>query len=130
MMPDLEPRPVPRVETKYRRIVTPIPVPESIPILRRLRQFEPRSMGGQPPVVWDRAEGYQVYDRWGNMWLDWSSGVLVTNAGHSHPRISRAMVDQIEHGLTHNYCFPSAVRAELVAELACAARRACRRCSS
>ena len=30
-------------------------------------------MGGQPPVIWDRAEGLQVYDRWGNMWLDWSS---------------------------------------------------------
>ena len=43
------------------------------PVLEKLRQYEPRSMGGQPPVVWDRAEGIQVYDRWGNMWLDWSS---------------------------------------------------------
>jgi len=103
MMQELVPRKVPRVVTKYRRIVTDIPVPESIPILEKLRQYEPRSMGGQPPVVWDRAEGFQVYDRWGNVWLDWSSGVLVTNAGHSHPEICRAMVDQIEHGLTHNY---------------------------
>ena len=54
---DLVPRNVPRVETRYRRIVTEIPVPESIPILTRLRQFEPMSMSGQPPVLWDRAEG-------------------------------------------------------------------------
>lgn len=114
---DLQPRDVPKVETKYRRIVTPIPVPDSIPILERLRQFEPRSMGGQPPVLWDRAEGIQVYDRWGNMWLDWSSGVLVTNAGHCHPKIQQAIRDEVDHGLLHNYCFPSELRADLVAAL-------------
>jgi 4-aminobutyrate aminotransferase/diaminobutyrate-pyruvate transaminase/4-aminobutyrate aminotransferase/(S)-3-amino-2-methylpropionate transaminase len=114
---DLQPRDVPKVQTKYRRIATPIPVPDSIPILERLRQFEPRSMGGQPPVLWDRAEGIQVYDRWGNRWLDWSSGVLVTNAGHCHPKIQKAIRDQVDHGLLHNYCFPSEIRAELVAAL-------------
>jgi 4-aminobutyrate aminotransferase/diaminobutyrate-pyruvate transaminase/4-aminobutyrate aminotransferase/(S)-3-amino-2-methylpropionate transaminase len=75
-------------------------------------------MGGQPPVVWDRAEGVAVYDRWGNRWLDWSSGVLVTNAGHAHPKIRQAILDQAGHGLLHNYCFPSEVRAQLVEALA------------
>lgn len=115
---DLIPRQVPRVQTKYRRITTPIPVPDSIPVLQRLRQFEPRSMSGQPPVIWDRAEGVQVYDRWGNMWLDWSAGVLVTNSGHAHPKIRQAILEQVERGLIHNYCFPSEVRTEAVAELA------------
>jgi 4-aminobutyrate aminotransferase/(S)-3-amino-2-methylpropionate transaminase len=115
---DLIPRKVPPVQTKYRRIVTPIPVPESLPILERLHRFEPRSMGGQPPVVWDRAEGIQVFDRWGNQWLDWSCGVLVTNAGHGHPRIRQAITEQVSRGLMHNYCFPSEVRAELVEALA------------
>jgi 4-aminobutyrate aminotransferase / (S)-3-amino-2-methylpropionate transaminase / 5-aminovalerate transaminase len=111
-------RTVPLIQTKYRRIVTPIPPPESLPILERLHRYEPRSMGGQPPILWDRAEGIQVYDRWGNQWLDWSSGVLVTNAGHGHPQIRRAIVDQVNHGLVHNYCFPSELRAELVEALA------------
>lgn len=115
---ELVPRKVPTVQTKYRRIVTEIPVPESIPILQRLRQYEPISMSGQPLVLWDRAEGIQVSDRWGNTWLDWSSGVLVTNAGHSHPKIVQAMVDQARHGLTHNYCFPSEIRARTVEQLA------------
>ncbi len=117
----LIPHKVPEVDTKYRRIKTPIPVPESIPILKQLRKFEPRSMGGQPLVVWDYASGIQVHDRWGNKWLDWSSGVLVTNSGHNHPRIARAMVEKIEHGLVHNYCFPTAERAELTKKLAEAA---------
>jgi 4-aminobutyrate aminotransferase-like enzyme len=48
------------------------------------------------------------------MWLDWSSGVLVTNAGHAPREIKEAIVDQIEKGLLHNYCFPNAERAVLV----------------
>ena len=90
-------------------------------MLERLRQFEPASMSGQPLVVWDRAEGIQVFDRWGNMWLDWSCGVLVTNAGHNHPKIRQAILDQVNHGLLHNYCFPSEVRAQLVEQLAAVA---------
>lgn len=119
--PDLAPRKVPLVETRYRRIGTEIPVPESVAILEQLRRYEPVSMSGQPPILWDRAEGICVFDRWGNRWLDWSSGVLVTNAGHCHPKIRQAIIDQANHGLLHNYCFPSELRAELVRELAAVA---------
>ena len=114
----LEPRSVPRVETKYRRIVTPIPNPDSLPTLERLRRFEPEAMRGQPPVVWDRAEGLCVYDKYGNCWLDWSSGVLVTNSGHCAPEVRQAILDQVNRRLLHNYCFPSEVRADLVEGLA------------
>jgi len=113
----LKPKDVPRVETDWRRIATKIPVPESLPILEGLREYEPRSMSGQPPVVWDHASGCQVHDRWGNTWLDWSSGVLVTGAGHAHPRILDAIRTQVDHGLIHNYCFPSEPRLRLVRKL-------------
>ena len=53
---------VPRVHTEFRCISTSLPVPESLPILNDLAQYESRSMHGQLPVVWDRAEGYQVFD--------------------------------------------------------------------
>ena len=112
------PRSIPLVETKYRRIVTKLPPPESLPILEKLRKFEPVSMRGQPPVVWDRAEDIQVFDRWGNMWLDWSSGVLVTNAGHGAKEIRQAILDQVQSGLLHNYCFPSEERSQLLEYLA------------
>lgn len=113
-----EPRNVPRVETKYRRIVTPIPHPDSLATLEKLRQFEPQSMRGQPPLVWERAEDIFVYDKYGNRWLDWSSGVLVTNAGHGAPEIRQAIIDQVNSGLLHNYVFPSEERAELTEYLA------------
>ena len=113
----LSPKKVPKVETKYRRIVTDIPAPKSIPILKSLRKYEPMSMTGQPPVVWDRAEGCQVYDPWGNMWLDWSSGVLVTNAGHANKQVVKAIVEQAQKPMLHNYCFPSELRAKLAQKL-------------
>jgi 4-aminobutyrate aminotransferase/diaminobutyrate-pyruvate transaminase/4-aminobutyrate aminotransferase/(S)-3-amino-2-methylpropionate transaminase len=106
------------VETKYRRIATPFPVPESLPILEQLLKYEPRAMTGQPPVVWDRAEGFQVRDRWGNCWLDWSSGVLITNAGHGRQEIVDAIVRQAQSHLLTTYCFPSEIRAQLCKRLA------------
>lgn len=108
------PREVPRVETQYRRIQSLIPHPESVVTLEKLRQHEPISMRGQLPVVWDRAEDVFVYDRHGNRWLDWSSGVLVTNAGHGVREVREAIVSQVNSGLLHNYVFPSEERAELV----------------
>ena len=110
---DITPRDVPRVETKYRRIVTALPHPDSVPVLAKLRRCEPVSMRGQPPLVWDRAEDIFVYDKYGNRWLDWSSGVLVANAGHGAPEVRQAIIDQVTSGLLHNYVFPSHERADL-----------------
>jgi 4-aminobutyrate aminotransferase-like enzyme len=106
------------VDSRFRRIVTDFPVPESIPVLDALDRYELRAMGGQPPVVWDRAEGFQVYDRWGNMWLDWSSGVLITNAGHGRREIVEAIKRQADAHLLANYAFPSQLRADLCRRLA------------
>ena len=114
----LTPKPVPRVETRYRRIVTDLPAPESIPVLERLHRYEPVAMRGQPPIVWDRAEGFQVYDGYGNRWIDWSSGVLVANAGHGRREIIDAITRQARSKLLTNFCFPSEIRARLVETLA------------
>src|SRR6187549_1312123 len=109
----ITPKTVPHVDTKYRRIATKLPHPDSVATLEKLRKFEPQSMRGQPPLVWERAEDIFVFDKYGNRWLDWSSGVLVTNAGHGAPEIRKAIVDQVNSGLLHNYVFPSEERAEL-----------------
>lgn len=114
---EMIPRKVKKVETKHRRIVTEIPVMESIPVIEQLRKYEPRSMSGQPLVVWDRGEGFNVFDRYGNKWIDFSSGVLVTNAGHGNEAIKKAVIEQVEHGLLTNYCFPTEIRAKLVKKL-------------
>ncbi|MBS3762077.1 MAG: aspartate aminotransferase family protein [Planctomycetes bacterium] len=113
----IEPVDVPEINTEYRRIQTPLPVPESVPILEKLRRVEPRSMQGQPPIIWHRAEGFNVEDRWGNRWIDWSSCVLVSNAGHGHPRIQKAIRDLSDRPLLATYVFPHETRADLAEKL-------------
>jgi 4-aminobutyrate aminotransferase/diaminobutyrate-pyruvate transaminase/4-aminobutyrate aminotransferase/(S)-3-amino-2-methylpropionate transaminase len=115
---DLTPKRVSRVETAFRRIVTELPVPESLPILEKLQRYEPLAMQGQPPIVWDHAEGFQVYDAYGNCWIDWSSGVLLTNAGHGRAEIIEAIAGQARSKLLTTYCFPHEIRATLVERLA------------
>jgi 4-aminobutyrate aminotransferase-like enzyme len=114
----LEPVAVPRVRTRHRRIVTPLPVPESLPLFERLERFEPASMQGQPPVMIHRAKGWHVEDRWGNRWLDWSTGVLISNAGNGNPAIVAALRRAIRRPLLSTYVFAHADRAMLVEELA------------
>jgi len=114
----MTPKAVAAVETKLRRIGTALPAPGSLAILETLHRYEPLAMRGQPPVVWDRAEGFQVYDPYGNCWIDWSSGVLITNAGHGRKQIIDAIEAQASHGLLTNYGFPSEIRARLVERIA------------
>jgi 4-aminobutyrate aminotransferase-like enzyme len=114
---NLEPVSVPPVKTKFRTIRTKLPVPESLPVFQSLADSEPPSMMGQPPVVWDRAEGFQVYDRWGNKWIDWSSGVLITNAGHGRREIIRGLRKILDKKLLATYVFVHEKRAELTGML-------------
>ncbi|MCK4515312.1 MAG: aminotransferase class III-fold pyridoxal phosphate-dependent enzyme, partial [Spirochaetaceae bacterium] len=113
----LLPQQVEPVNTKYRTICTPIPVPESIALLERLRNAEPRSMGGQPPVVWDHGDDVTISDAYGNTWLDFSAGVLVTASGHGRPEIVEAITAMAGKGMYHAYCFPTEVRVQLVEKL-------------
>jgi 4-aminobutyrate aminotransferase / (S)-3-amino-2-methylpropionate transaminase / 5-aminovalerate transaminase len=110
---NLIPVEVPKVSTKYRKIKTRLPVPESLKIFRTLSETEPVSMMGQPPVVWDKAEGFQIYDKWGNKWIDWSSGVLITNAGHGRKEIIKALRNLLDRKLLATYVFIHEKRAEL-----------------
>ena len=56
--------------------------------------------------------------RWGNQWIDWSSGVLITNAGHGRREIVDAIVEYASSELLTNYCFPSEIRMRMVEKLA------------
>ncbi len=114
----LEPIEVPRVDTPNRRIVTKLPVPESLPVLLLLERCEPSSMQGQPPVLIHSARGWSVFDRWGNKWLDWSSGVLISNVGNGHPAVVAALREMLDRPLLSTYVFAHEKRAELVQLLA------------
>ena len=98
-------------------MASPFPHPDSVPLLKRLHVAEGLAMQGQPPILWDRAEGFSVYDRWGNRWVDWTSAVLVANAGHSAPRVVEAIREQATKWLLTNFCFANEPRLALAEKL-------------
>ena len=59
--------------------------------LRSFQGLEAQAMHGQIPVVWDRADDFQIYDKWGNVWLDFTSTIFVANAGHANKRIIKGL---------------------------------------
>ncbi len=110
--------PAVEVDTRYRRIRPPLPSPEAMALLEASAACEPVAVQGQPPVVWDRAEGFQVFDAAGNRWIDFTSGVLVTNAGHAHPRIVEAILNETQRSLLHTFGFANEPRIRLARRIA------------
>lgn len=86
-----------------------IPGPKSARLLEISEKSEPPCMADQVPVVWETGEGVWVTDVDGNKYIDFTSGVLVTNLGHSHPYHVKAIQAQAER-LMNCYSFPTEER--------------------
>ncbi len=95
--------------TMYKRQV---PGVRSSELLAQSQRYEPECAADQVPVVWDHADGVWVTDVDANTYLDFTSGVLVTNIGHSHPHAVEAIQRQVER-LANCYSFPTPERVEL-----------------
>jgi len=112
-----DPQAVLRLETDYRRIQTDIPAPGTRLILERLDQVESRSMHGQLPLVWDRAEDFSVFDPAGNRFIDFTSTIFVANVGHSNPRVVSAIREVIDRPLQSCYAYGCELRAQYLERL-------------
>ena len=86
-----------------------LPGPRSKEILDLQDQYEPSCGAGSAPVVWAEAHGATVTDVDGNEYIDWTSGVLAANIGHSHPHWVKAVQDQVAK-VTMPYAFPTEPR--------------------
>jgi 4-aminobutyrate aminotransferase-like enzyme len=113
----LTPKRVPHQESKFRKIVTEIPAPGTEAAFADLNRYESRSMHGQLPVIWDMAKGCQVFDRHGNIWIDFTSTIFVANAGHGHPRILEAIRQITDQSLLHSYTFGTDIRIKYLEKL-------------
>ncbi len=113
----VDPLEVEKVQTSNRKITTSIPAPGTVEILDRLSKSESRSMHGQIPLVWDRAENYSIYDHAGNKWIDFTSTIFVANVGHSNPRVIRAISGATEAPLLACYAYPNETRAKYLEKL-------------
>lgn len=96
------------------RLVTAVPGPASVAWTDRLARTESpaftarrarrseRSGAPQDPIVWAKAEGANVVDVDGNVFVDLTSGFGVAAVGHAHPNVVAAIAEQstrLVHGL-------------------------------
>jgi len=77
--------------TTKARVQGQLPGPRSRELFDRWAKVEAQCTGYEARVCWDRAQGVVVIDVDGNSFLDWTSGVLVTNVGHCHPHLVAAV---------------------------------------
>ena len=93
-----------------------VPGPKSRVLLELSRTVEPPCAADQVPVVWDHAERVWVTDVDGNRYIDFTSGVLVTNVGHTHPGLVQAIQKQASR-LMNCYSFPTPERVTAASRL-------------
>ena len=80
---------------KPKIVVTP-PGPKARELLERDSRFLSRSVVRWYPLVAESGSGCIVKDVDGNEFVDFNSGIVVLAVGHSHPRVVKAIKEQVE----------------------------------
>ena len=99
------------VNTKFRKIKTKIPAPGTSKILKGLNHKESHSMHGQLPIIWKKAENFNVYDLANNKYIDFTSTIFVANIGHSNKKLKKYIYKSLNKPLITSYAYPNEVRA-------------------
>lgn len=114
---DLVPQETKNIKTKHRTICSSIPHPDAIETMKDLRLYETNSMHDQLPILWDSARDYQIFDGYGNCFIDLTSTIFVANIGHSHPKVIEAIQNSCKKPLLNNYYYPSHERRDFLKRL-------------
>ena len=69
------------------------------------------------PIKWHKAKDFYIFDDKGNKWIDMTSGIFVTNAGHSNPHINKAIKDQVDSDLSFAYQYNTDIRRDFCKKL-------------
>ena len=93
------------INTKNRLVKTKIPAPGTNKIVKSLQKTESRSMQGQLPIIWSKAEGHSLYDIGGNKFIDFTSTIFVTNVGHSNTNLIKNLRKALDKKLLHSYAY-------------------------
>ncbi|KXB04225.1 4-aminobutyrate aminotransferase [candidate division MSBL1 archaeon SCGC-AAA261O19] len=89
---------------KGPKIVATPPGPKAREFMERDKKVMSPSLTRTAPLVGVEAEGVWVKDIDGNIFLDFSSGIAVTNIGHGDPRVMSAIREQAEKAIHINSC--------------------------
>lgn len=64
-------------------------------LMKQKLQNVPRGLVNAHPIVLDKAQGAEIWDVDGKRYLDFVGGIGVLNIGHNHPKVTKAVIDQL-----------------------------------
>lgn len=86
-------------------------------IIETLNQYEATGMRSQPDIIWTKANDCIITDDNDKEYIDFSSGVMITNSGHNNQKIKDAIMKQLDSGIFTTYMFPNSAKADLLKSL-------------
>jgi len=87
----------------YPKIKVTPPGPKAKRIVERDAAVISPSFGRAYPLVIERGEGNIVVDVDGNEFIDMNAGLAVCSVGHSHPKVIKAIKDQVDKFIHYSY---------------------------
>jgi len=106
------------IDVKEPKIVVKPPGPKARAFIKRDHAVTSPSLTRTAPLVGVEEDGVWVKDIDGNIFLDFSSGIAVTNIGHRHPKVVEAIKRQTEKLMFINSCdFYTLPQVELIERL-------------
>jgi 4-aminobutyrate aminotransferase-like enzyme len=111
------------IKTKNRLIKTKIPAPGTKKILLSLSKYESRSMHGQLPIVWKSAKDFNIFDKAGNKFIDFTSTIFVTNIGHSNENLKKKLIKLLKSNFMHSYAYANSIKLEYIKKLIKASKK-------
>jgi len=87
----------------YPKIKVTPPGPKAKKIVERDAAVISPSFGRAYPLVVESAEGNIVKDVDGNEFIDMNAGLAVCSVGHGHPKLKKAIKDQVDNFIHYSY---------------------------
>ena len=104
------------IDTLHRRISDSFELSDDLTGINP-SEYESASIYSQLPMIWHRAKDFYIFDENDNKWIDLTSGILATNAGHSNPETNQAIKDQLDADMTFSFIYPTEIRRTLAKDL-------------
>tara|TARA_Y100000310_G_scaffold122315_1_gene120972 strand:- start:11132 stop:12388 length:1257 start_codon:yes stop_codon:yes gene_type:complete len=104
------------IETKHRKISDKFKLDHDL-TSNNPNPDESKNLRTQLPITWHSAKNFYVFDKYGNKWIDLTSGIFATNAGHSNPKVNEAIKTQLDKNLSFSFLYPTEIRKEFTQKL-------------
>ena len=99
----------------YKNFITPNKKYRKI--AKEFLKYETNNMQPNIKIHWKDADNYTVTDRFGDKFIDFTSGIFVTNIGHKNKYLIKKISKVMNKGIFHSYNYFNDCREEYISKL-------------